>query len=389
MERSFLRVYFFFQLPALQLTMSSECPVSESKKHNFTAHALNRGRQVYCDVCAFTIWDRCQKCADCNMVCHGPCLAGQRHPSTLSEAGYMASAISMPDDLSVGVLDECGQDVFTTIIMFLPTRDLLPLLLVSRSMYFVVKRAIHPYDAASLKCSLLNGHLWDEPLALADGDYMLYYRGNPSRPFQVYIEGFDGPCPQEYLTLQAQGQRTNFSEYNPGGSGRGTQLQTHFNRVRFNPVTLMVKTDDYTFASSAGKITQTYWNGKRRIVLTALPYATARGCGALGYANIDLTDTPFAVVSRFSAMGCGPSGAVTIEDTELPGQVLHLEGDGFCGRLCPALDVTKVEKGMGGDYDNEGVNGGWVLQLAWAEDSTAEEACQLTKLVREGSLPTC
>eukprot|EP01052_Picozoa_sp_SAG31_P045350 SAG31_NODE_8242_length_1491_cov_1.010776_3_plen_65_part_00 len=56
------------------------------------------------------------------------------------------------------------------------------------------------------------------------------------------------------------------------GAARGSDVRTQFSKLRINPRTLMVKTDDYTFAQTAGHLVQTYWNGQRR-VLCVLAFA--------------------------------------------------------------------------------------------------------------------
>ena len=49
---------------------------------------------------------------------------------------------------------------------------------------------------------------------------------------------------------------------------------------------------------------------------------------------------------------------------------LLLVGGGFAGRVVPCADTTQDEVAAGGNYDNEGRNGGWVLELltecAWS-----------------------
>ena len=42
---------------------------------------------------------------------------------------------------------------------------------------------------------------------------------------------------------------------------------------------------------------------------------------------------------------------------------LLLVGGGFAGRCVPERDTTRDELAAGGNYDNEGRNGGWVLPL--------------------------
>ena len=45
-------------------------------------------------------------------------------------------------------------------------------------------------------------------------------------------------------------------------------------------------------------------------------------------------------------------------------QRVILAGGGYAGRLVPSADRTRDEAAEGGDFDDEGFNGGWVLPLA-------------------------
>ena len=353
---------------------SARCMSSADGAHDFQIRDF--AAPVYCDTCGFSIWDRGYACRHCKEFCHAACRQGPQRPPS-SDGSWQ---IRIPERISTGSLEPMPYDMVAVMLQSLPTADRLSLLLTTRSFYFLIQRHTRPYDALSLKHQLLQSD-GDDAGALRDGEHTLYHKGYASRPFAAHIVGLAGLAPEVFIALPAQGEAENYSVYHPAWSGQGERCVTRFRKLRINPVTLMVKTDDYTFATSCGRIVQSYWNGQRTAVFESVPYATARGCGAAGSANVTLTGTPFAVASRFALMGCRPRGAVTVGDSDVPGQVLELAGDGFCGRLCPAIDVTKYEQGKRGNYDDEGVNGGWVLQLTWANAVGREDEALLGQLV--------
>ena len=238
--------------------------------------------------------------------------------------------------------------------------------------------------------------------AADDGEYMLYHEGDGARPMRLYVRNARSARPSEFLTLGA-GAESNFSFFPAGGSAAssvaGGGVRTRFSRVRVDPWSLLVKTDDYTFATTDGApLEMTYWNGARRVTFAAVPYATARdslgsGCRAErgsragpvalphrhGEALIDLSGTGFGVrVDGFRAMGCRAWGVVALPQYDAARAGAHvvravaervrLAGGGFAGRLCPARDVTRDEAAGGHDFDHEGRNGGWVLPLVLLPD---------------------
>jgi len=111
--------------------------------------------------------------------------------------------------------------------------------------------------------------------SLHDGDYEIFQRGvGPS--MTIYCHNVVSERPTEFLTL-SNGGETKYSHSPEGGSCYGSDVLTKFSKLRINPWTLKVKTDDYTFAkTSGGPLTQSYWNGARNITLIDVPYATAR-----------------------------------------------------------------------------------------------------------------
>lgn len=215
--------------------------------------------------------------------------------------------------------------------------------------------------------------------ASADGEHRVWHLGDRTKaPMLLYIHNALAPRPTEFISLAA-GSGTNFSFFPPGGAANGSAVMTHFAKLRVCPWTLLVKTDDYTFATSVGRVVQIYWNGKRRLELDSVPFATARDAAThfpvgaspnRGQAQIDLRDTGFGVrIDGFCAVGCAASGRIALptdccdDPTALVQQRVALYGGGFAGRMTPVDDRTLDDMAIGGDHDDEGRNGGWVLPL--------------------------
>ena len=232
-----------------------------------------------------------------------------------------------------------------------------------------------------------------------DGEYQLLHRGVGSA-MTIYCHNVLSDRPTEFISLK---EKNNFSYAPIGGSCWGSSVRTSFSKLRFNPWSLTVKTDDYTFARSrGGPLHQSYWNGEREITLNHVPYATARdsnghswGFGTnnertliddletrgeypflpreSGQAMIDLRGTGFGVEnadkndeeSAFCAMGCSPYGRIAVKASPPLNfdQRIHLAGGGYAGRLAPRNDRTRDETASVYDFDDEGNNGGWVLPL--------------------------
>ena len=161
----------------------------------------------------------------------------------------------------------------------------------------------------------------EDPTAV-DDDYVLYIDGDPTTPWDAYCHDMAG-TPLSFLTLVNVGPDLNFSQYSAGGGSPGTDVRTNFTRVRLNPVNLRVDADDRTFASSTGQLMH------GQFVVTMLPYATAEGCNntANGLGNIDLTGTPFRVISSFCKLGANIMGTTMFSGGD---QVVDFTGGGFC-----------------------------------------------------------
>ena len=245
-------------------------------------------------------------------------------------------------------------------------------------------RALTPACAVDVKVKLQMEDAEREE-ASADGEYRIWPQGDRSLPpVTLYCHNVLGARPTEFITL-AEGS-PNLSYFPSGGAARGSSVVTSFTRLRVCPWLLMVKTDDYTFATSGGALRQVYWNGQRRLDVTEVPYATARDAAGhapprairpspnRGQAQIDLRGTGFAVSSTadFSPKGCGSFGVIGLPTgcgadlTNTAQPRIALYGGGYAGRFTPVADKTLDEKAANGNYDHEGRNGGWVLQLVRA-----------------------
>lgn len=181
----------------------------------------------------------------------------------------------------------------------------------------------------------------------------------------------------------------------------GTVLVSSFRKLRICPWTLTVKTDDYTYASSGGRLVQTYWNGQRRLEFFEVPYATARDAVGhahpgvafsrnRGQAQIDLHGTGLAVdTGEFLAVGCSSFGRACVpvdacvEPKTRVQQRVALYGGGYAGRMAPEQDRTTDERAAGGNYDDEGRNGGWVLPLIRETEASASPALYRAPAIAE------
>lgn len=294
----------------------------------------------------------------------------------------------LPIEVSLQIISACSRPALGSIALVCREWQVLSL----------IERSTTPASAKDIavRMQLLN------QLEDVDGEYEIWRHGDRSiPPMRLYCRNVLSLCPTEFVTLPtpADGVDANWSIFPSGGAAAGSDVRTVFKKLRINPRSLMTKTDDYTFASTEGDLLQTYWNGQRRVRFTEVPFATARSAaasGVCGAASIDLSATGFCVdVGGFQPMGCSAWGVVLLpglplsddgailQDVDLRvavstrGEVptlssvgkrlaaerLLLAGGGFAGRLSPELDVTLDERAEGGNYDNEGRSGGWVLPL--------------------------
>eukprot|EP00592_Proboscia_alata_P026269 CAMPEP_0194447812 /NCGR_PEP_ID=MMETSP0176-20130528/129222_1 /TAXON_ID=216777 /ORGANISM="Proboscia alata, Strain PI-D3" /LENGTH=437 /DNA_ID=CAMNT_0039274715 /DNA_START=146 /DNA_END=1462 /DNA_ORIENTATION=+ len=104
----------------------------------------------------------------------------------------------------------------------------------------------------------------------------------------------------------------------------------------------------------------------------------------------------------FGCMGCSPTGRIALHAETTGGchQWIHIAGGGYAGRLAPRADRTLDETAGGGNYDDEGKNGGWVLPLTFASKEeqgdtkeerkwTVTQAVNINMLNRDVEAMTC
>ncbi len=171
----------------------------------------------------------------------------------------------------------------------------------------------------------------DDPTT-ADGNQTLFINGDSTKPWTAFCLMSVMPA-QSYLNLTNVGANQNFSQYTAGGGSPGTSVKTNYTRVRIDPMTLKIDTNDQTFATTTGGPLK--HSGSTPV--TSMPYATAMDCtaGSTGLANIDLTGTQFAIAAGALALdGANFSGMTTPTPN---GQVraVAMTGGGFCGWNAP------------------------------------------------------
>ena len=186
----------------------------------------------------------------------------------------------------------------------------------------------YPHNAAEVK---------QQNPGAPDGEYMIDPDGpggNP--PFSVYCYNMAG-TPTEYLTLARVGEGTNYTKFAVGGIHVGTDAYTHWSKLRFNPQTMDVDREDYTFAVSRGSMIDSRYPAAPPV--TRYHYGSAADCigagSVAGRANINLGGTPFRVSPNVQFILQGwpyPSGSTAISTDR---KVVDLQGGGYCGSNDP------------------------------------------------------
>ncbi|HWI60517.1 MAG TPA: GON domain-containing protein [Symbiobacteriaceae bacterium] len=180
--------------------------------------------------------------------------------------------------------------------------------------------------------------------AATDGEYTLNLQGRSAR---IYCADMAG-TPKEYVSLAHTGGNYNYSFYYGSHKNHyyqywwvyGTNALTHYNKVRINPVTLVVDQNDQKFAvlTSVGKNGYDSSDPNFNPVPQSVAYGTGGDCAAswsaLGKANVDLTGTDFALAdeTNFGWGGFAANGSVSVD----PGrQIVNMTGGGWCGGVGP------------------------------------------------------
>jgi eukaryotic-like serine/threonine-protein kinase len=191
----------------------------------------------------------------------------------------------------------------------------------------------------------------DQQPEAEDGEYELFYLGNPDWPFTVYCHNLQSR-PAEYLPLTNVGGSFNYSMISyPEGA-----LTTHYQRLRIFPSTLVVDTADRTFTTTLGSVSNYNIISEAAAVeypVIATNYGRAEGCNRgnpdapPGRANIDLRGTGFAIDEnvQFAFEGGdvqNPSVNLTEND-----QVADLSIGGRCAHIEPVTQLRLVYVGGG------------------------------------------
>ena len=164
---------------------------------------------------------------------------------------------------------------------------------------------------------------------LPDGDYTLYAGGTAWTAICHDL----ATAPSTYLRFPVG--NVNYAQYTRSGAARTT-----FTAVRIDPASLRIDIDDLRHATSAGTVVHS------GTTVASMPYGVAMDCSnansASGVASIDLTDTPFAVLSPslgagFIRGGNSNSGTVT---AVLADQFVSIAGGGNCGWIAPTQTPT-------------------------------------------------
>jgi hypothetical protein len=182
----------------------------------------------------------------------------------------------------------------------------------------------------------------------ADATYTLYSGGDTRKPWQAFCLGMAN-SPHEYLSLTG----ANFAQYTQGGKSQGADVRTTYTKVRLDPATLKVDITDRSFATSTGMLNH---NGGTQV--TSMPYSVAMDCAGnnsrTGVAQIDLSGTPFAIVTNQFFKGGAQAGS----NLQMPdNQHATLTGGGDCGWFGPTNNLFNPF--------NTNVNPSTILQLSY------------------------
>lgn len=140
------------------------------------------------------------------------------------------------------------------------------------------------------------------PSLTADGEYRMYLGSDTDlkNPFYLYCQDMTTDQPKEYLTLQRTSPLSTRPSYNFSSSVGHGDAFTVFTRLR-----VMVNTSDLAIVRDDFKYSTTTWVAKKDGAGNddQTPYGQAKAdylggdwvAEHQGHANIDLTDTPFAI----------------------------------------------------------------------------------------------
>jgi hypothetical protein len=147
----------------------------------------------------------------------------------------------------------------------------------------------------------------------------------------------------------------NFSGYKvptrkPWGT-TDTDVNTKWTAVRFDPENGLIHTGDFKYSTSVGFVGHHKSTSPDKI-----PFGSAFGCESSfvkdGKARIDLTGTPFAIDDTFAFGGWQAAGDAVVSSN---GQVVDIQGGGYCGWMVPANANKAGEENAS--------KGGWYLKV--------------------------
>ena len=87
-----------------------------------------------------------------------------------------------------------------------------------------------------------------------DGVRMLFINGDKTKPWDAYCVMSVMPA-LTYLSLTNVGAGVNYSQYTASTTSPGTNTKTNYTKLRIDPATLKIDTNDKRFATSTGSLT--------------------------------------------------------------------------------------------------------------------------------------
>ena len=183
----------------------------------------------------------------------------------------------------------------------------------------------------------------------SDGHYKLYVDNDPGKPWWAWCKDMFAVAPLEYLPLAMTHDEHNVFERfgmphapNTTSGAAGAPYdrrltRTYYEKVRIDPVTLRINIFDAQFAQTeVYQDTDTDLNSFHE----AVPFGVAQGCslnsGEEAHGEVNLEQTPFAVLDSFSQVGVCPANTMSTGT----GQKIALQAaggsvSGGCGAIVP------------------------------------------------------
>jgi len=158
-----------------------------------------------------------------------------------------------------------------------------------------------------------------------DGEYTITRKTDGvSRDINIYCHNMDSN-PKEFLTLT----ELNYSQFKAGGLYPGTTVVTTFTKIRLDIATLKADINDHTFSTSVGKINN---DGIKDYMPFGLAYSCIKKYEAHGKAEINLSGTPFKVISEFEVGGSKGVGSAVYNSAS---NLWNISGGGWCAWCIP------------------------------------------------------